>query len=113
MFLYSTGVVARHFTSLPDIAGLSPCNILDLFQAGMCTVCVHRAHIMHKDGREEFWAVLPSFFGLPSWEELRHEQKEVYVFLLLFYGRSLTVHGDLTASERPCIRLRDPASIVF
>ncbi|KAJ7633913.1 hypothetical protein DFH06DRAFT_1139830 [Mycena polygramma] len=36
-----------------------------------CKSCVAIGRKHHSDGVEQFWEELPSFFGLPSWEELK------------------------------------------
>lgn len=50
---------------------------------------------MHKTGREKFWELLPSLFGLPPWEELNKE-REMYALIpsMLLYMRSLMTYAD-------------------
>jgi hypothetical protein len=37
---------------------------------GICTVCVNKMQLDHKAGRQAIWSLLPSYFGLGSWEEI-------------------------------------------
>jgi len=39
--------------------------------AGLCDGCVEVAKDAHETGVHEVWSLLPSFFGLPPWEELK------------------------------------------
>lgn len=66
-----------NFTSLPNINGLEDLEKLDFRQCGLCSLCADQAEEMHKSGRKKFWALLPSFFSLPPWEELCKEREEV------------------------------------
>jgi len=42
----------------------------------LCASCAKEAKKKHDAGRRRMWAKLPSYFGLPPWEELlRHDSK--------------------------------------
>jgi len=40
-------------------------------EVGLCVGCAKTAERRFKESREKLWALLPSYFGLPPWEELR------------------------------------------
>ena len=37
---------------------------------GLCATCAKGAEIRYRAGRDRFWSELPSYFGLPDWENL-------------------------------------------
>lgn len=39
----------------------------------LCEECIGVAKVSHKKGRREVWSRLPSYFDLPSWEELKKD----------------------------------------
>ncbi|KAJ7151984.1 hypothetical protein C8R46DRAFT_1357602 [Mycena filopes] len=39
-------------------------------EKGLCSSCITVAKKHHRDGQKRLWKELPSFFGLPPWEEL-------------------------------------------
>ncbi|KAJ7773971.1 hypothetical protein B0H16DRAFT_1510574 [Mycena metata] len=39
-------------------------------EKGLCTPCITLGKKHHSEGRKRFWKELPSFFNLPSWDEL-------------------------------------------
>ncbi|KZP16235.1 hypothetical protein FIBSPDRAFT_794663 [Athelia psychrophila] len=65
------------FTSLPAIAGLDHFDKLGFCRTNLCSLCDPRSEEMHNTGRKAFWALLPSLFGLPPWEELCKEREDV------------------------------------
>lgn len=75
--IFRHNLVVHAFSSSPLIAGFDTFHTLvdpDMF----CPACAHQAEGMHNTGREKFWALLPSLFDLPPWEELKKE-RELYV----------------------------------
>ena len=38
----------------------------------LCTSCLTEVKRLHQAGREKLWELLPSFFGLPPWDELKN-----------------------------------------
>ena len=36
----------------------------------LCDICAKEAEVRYRMGRERFWSELPSYFGLPDWENL-------------------------------------------
>lgn len=46
----------------------SPSWVTDL-----CHKCEAEAIRKHKEGREKIWSILPSIFGLPSWDDLTND----------------------------------------
>ena len=40
--------------------------------ADLCDTCAKEAEIRHLVGRRDFWSELPSYFGLPDWENLTY-----------------------------------------
>lgn len=40
----------------------------------LCTECGKEAKEIHDAGREKIWEMLPLFFGLPSWTDLKDFQ---------------------------------------
>lgn len=84
--------LAQHFTGLPTIQGLDRFQKLKLRNSGLCSGCADRAEGMHNAGRKAFWAMLPRFFGLPPWEELRKEREELYVLISFIYKCFLTMY---------------------
>ena len=39
---------------------------------GLCKNCLDDAQEVYRDGLDRIWTALPSYFGLPTWEELRN-----------------------------------------
>lgn len=37
----------------------------------LCTVCEEAAKVSYNTSREKGWELLPSFFGLPGWKDLK------------------------------------------
>ena len=74
--------VLEAFTPIPSVSGLN------LFRDGptdgveLCVHCETAAKIYHNEGREKLWQILPSFFGLPEWNELLKENvsDEIHAF---------------------------------
>ncbi|KAF7296504.1 BTB domain-containing protein [Mycena chlorophos] len=46
-------------------------NEEDKWEEGLCEPCVTEAKELYEKMRKECWEKLPSYFGLPSWEELK------------------------------------------
>ncbi|KAF8989031.1 hypothetical protein BDQ17DRAFT_1393350 [Cyathus striatus] len=44
----------------------------DAPSAGLCKPCMLSARDIHEQGRRRMWELLPSFFGLPPWDELKN-----------------------------------------
>jgi len=64
--------------SLMDIVGLETWGSGYIYQhfkelQKLCKGCSRVAENRFKKGRETFWELLPSCFGLPTWEELEKE----------------------------------------
>jgi len=38
----------------------------------LCNPCLMEVKRLHQAGREKIWELLPSFFGLPPWDELKN-----------------------------------------
>lgn len=66
----------HRFTPVPPIVGLERWDESGQLE-DMCEACTKQAEKMHNEGREKFWALLPSLFGLPPWEELAKEREEL------------------------------------
>ena len=69
-------------TSILSISGL---NLFEEWPIGGIKLCVHcetAAKTYHNEGRKKLWQMLPSFFGLPEWNELLKENVsgEIYAF---------------------------------
>ena len=74
--------VSENFTPIPPISGL---NLFREWPTGEVKLCVHcetAAETCHNKGRERLWQMLPSFFGLPEWNELLKENvsDEIHTF---------------------------------
>lgn len=55
---------------MPDVSrGLEKWS--DVKTDGLCRSCREDAKEIHQDGRQKMWEMLPSFFDLPDWEELK------------------------------------------
>lgn len=54
---------------------ISLCNPFSLFvwEMVMCVNCTIISKVQHEKGRTNIWNDLPSFFGLPGWDELLKE----------------------------------------
>ncbi|KAJ7188739.1 hypothetical protein C8R46DRAFT_1157655 [Mycena filopes] len=55
----------------PRVGMLTPPNPHAL--RALCTSCVKHTNELIRQGREKAWADLPSFFGLPPWNELKND----------------------------------------
>jgi hypothetical protein len=44
---------------------------LHRFHAGVCAACLTASEMSFNAARANLWSELPSFFSLPSWQELR------------------------------------------
>ncbi|EDR11217.1 uncharacterized protein LACBIDRAFT_315775 [Laccaria bicolor S238N-H82] len=42
------------------------------FASGLCSFCAYTAEKLFHSGQEKLWIELPSYFGLPSWDELEN-----------------------------------------
>lgn len=60
------------WSPIPLIVGLDDWD--DSWELGLCVACIALAKACHEEGRREIWDRLPSFFGLPPWEELEKER---------------------------------------
>lgn len=47
-------------------------KMVPAYLKSLCQACFQHATLSHEEGREYLWEHLPSFFGLPSWEELKN-----------------------------------------
>ncbi|KZP04934.1 hypothetical protein FIBSPDRAFT_1045358 [Athelia psychrophila] len=74
--LFRDAYLKFKFTPVPAIAGLETFKS-EVRHGGLCSVCADHADEMQRKGREQFWLLLPSLFGLPPWEELCKERQEV------------------------------------
>ncbi|KAF9527333.1 hypothetical protein CPB83DRAFT_401511 [Crepidotus variabilis] len=53
-------------------------NPVDSWQVGnykLCNVCLHHARNKHNEGRRKMWDALPTYFGLPPWDELLEQAR--------------------------------------
>ncbi|EDR12744.1 uncharacterized protein LACBIDRAFT_323434 [Laccaria bicolor S238N-H82] len=41
------------------------------FASGLCSVCAYTAEKLFRSGQDKLWDELPSYFGLPSWDDLQ------------------------------------------
>ncbi|KAF7297800.1 hypothetical protein MKEN_01403700 [Mycena kentingensis (nom. inval.)] len=55
----------------PDIAIGFFYDWMSIWETGLCAPCISAAKEIFTSTQKECWDVLPSYFGLPSWEELR------------------------------------------
>jgi len=57
---------------LTDVFALKEFTSWDLVEDnGICSLCVKKARSDHKAGRKAVWDLLPKFFGLGSWGEIK------------------------------------------
>ncbi|KAG6853332.1 hypothetical protein C0991_005158 [Blastosporella zonata] len=57
-------------------AGPEPLRLWDRWERlGLCPVCVKHAMMRHERGRKEVWEMLPSYFELGTWSELKERQE--------------------------------------
>ncbi|KAF7297741.1 BTB domain-containing protein [Mycena kentingensis (nom. inval.)] len=66
MHYYRGYLLSAHATSLPQLLIIFPAHI----ETRLCTACFKTAKNAHHAGRTDSWERLPSYFGLPPWEEL-------------------------------------------
>lgn len=45
---------------------------LSVYHSELCLFCLTVVERLHQAGREKMWELLPSFFGLPPWDELKN-----------------------------------------
>ncbi|KAH8828657.1 hypothetical protein DL96DRAFT_1814015 [Flagelloscypha sp. PMI_526] len=71
-------LVLCHFgwKNQPNELGMLPLSDLEWWppENGLCSICIEMLEKKHEEERAQFWEALPSFFGLPPWEELRQMQ---------------------------------------
>lgn len=61
------------FIPIPRIYGLCRWEDWAVISQFVCESCFAAAQRSHNEGRERFWQKLPTFFGLPGWDELLRE----------------------------------------
>jgi hypothetical protein len=70
---HKNNVIKRSFRSSTDLVRVA----LEKWKSSvihcpLCTPCLMEAKRLHRAGREKMWELLPSFFGLPPWDELKN-----------------------------------------
>ena len=67
-------LVLKEFTPIPSISGLNLFEEWPTDGIKLCAHCETAAKTYHDEGRKRLWQMLPSFFGLPKWDELLKEK---------------------------------------
>ena len=81
-FAARSACVLKEFTPIPPISGLNLFRDWPTDEVKLCIHCETVAKTCHNEGRERLWQMLPSFFGLPEWNELLKENvsDEIHTF---------------------------------
>ncbi|KAI0701050.1 hypothetical protein BC835DRAFT_295567 [Cytidiella melzeri] len=59
--------------ALSIIPFISFSSFCEVFQSRLCLPCFRAWKDSHAEGRQELWDSLPSFFGLPTWQEFKQQ----------------------------------------
>lgn len=85
--LHACAVIRQ--TTLQTSREITYCyRIQNMTWSGLCAPCQAKSIVSYHEAREKFVEVLPSFFGLPPWRELKEASRPWFVVLLDLKART-------------------------